>query len=944
MLNTTLMLVVCSATAPISARSQGPDLQAFHRSFSRALALSASEQPDEAKRFLDEARRSMPVDGRAKLLEQDCRTLLELSSADADQLLRWTNAPPAPGAVPAELRGVLLRSLSWDALADAGRGRDRSALKKIDVAVELARLQSDPTQEAWALRSRAEALYRLAPQNQEAWSFREDVRRADGLFAVVDDTASRNSLELLSLKFESQYGNPAGALRRLDALGQRVDARSSTAVELLWLRLAALCRAEDLSAAQADGDLLAELLRQRDQRARNHAAAMAVGEWARLQHVGARRKDWPALELAEWSFGTALELAQFERERVQALRWRGWARNRLNRHTEARRDFEQASELLEEQEASPFLLSELLLSQAWTEHFLQNNQRAQQLLERHDRSVAGLGLTGNAQLMAIKRQNLLRILIALRTGDLLEAQAAMGRRFSAMDELIAPINLEQSLKVRETAWQARALVLGRLLDEWERRPDRRKELFGLAAGQIEHRRVRLLRRILFGRRPAPTILTFDELPELPPGVAELRWARGLWSNGDEESYVLLARFDDQILFTRLDQADQLDAQVDRFLTRWMTPRNLRADPADYAAEASTLARSVLGPALDWLERGTGAPDRLLLMTDGLLARLPFEALTLSTGEHRGGFAGLPYLIRGASILHAPSISILLGLPAPNDFETAVIVLDPLVKAPDGKLLPSLRFTPDEQTAIESQHSDTQVLSRGRARLSELKRVLAQAPVGWLHLASHAVSDPSTEDRAALLLSADSRGQQMLGGSEVTQLGLTPGIRVILSACGTGGGKLLRQEGAQALWRSFLSAGAACVLSTRRPVDDRSAACWMKTFHSLAGQGLPLADAARSASLAWLDGGLRPDYPRGSAIIDSAHPYLWAAYECVGNDGGRLPLAVPKGSAQKNSSKKAVRREATQSCHAPPRSLLSTVRSPALTGNGDVHGSHQVPHS
>ena len=63
---------------------------------------------------------------------------------------------------------------------------------------------------------------------------------------------------------------------------------------------------------------------------------------------------------------------------------------------------------------------------------------------------------------------------------------------------------------------------------------------------------------------------------------------------------------------------------------------------------------------------------------------------------------------------------------------------------------------------------------------------------------------------------------------------------------------------------------------------------MTTFHRSAADGTPLAEAARASNLAWLDDLSRPAFPRGAGVPDPAHPALWAAYVCVGNDGGEFP--------------------------------------------------------
>jgi CHAT domain-containing protein len=211
----------------------------------------------------------------------------------------------------------------------------------------------------------------------------------------------------------------------------------------------------------------------------------------------------------------------------------------------------------------------------------------------------------------------------------------------------------------------------------------------------------------------------------------------------------------------------------------------------------------------------------------------------------------------------------------------VALFDPL-RAGAESAAPPLRFSAVEKEAVLAAHPGALVLEGERASYADLAEALRAAPVGWLHLGCHAVqTGPSAE-----LLLAD-----VDAGPAIADLPLTAGARVVLSACATAHGETHRGEGMRALWRAFLYAGASCVVAAARDADDRSTAAWMRGFHRSAAAGAPLADAARDACIAWLDGSLRPEYPRGSAVVDAAHPLLWANYVCIGNDGGPLPSAA-----------------------------------------------------
>jgi len=84
-----------------------------------------------------------------------------------------------------------------------------------------------------------------------------------------------------------------------------------------------------------------------------------------------------------------------------------------------------------------------------------------------------------------------------------------------------------------------------------------------------------------------------------------------------------------------------------------------------------------------------------------------------------------------------------------------------------------------------------------------------------------VADTHFPDRAALVLGSSSSGEDgLLQVREIRDLELRADL-VTLSACDTGNGKLLGQEGIASLERAFLLAGAKAVIASLWTADDTS---------------------------------------------------------------------------------------------------------------------------
>lgn len=98
--------------------------------------------------------------------------------------------------------------------------------------------------------------------------------------------------------------------------------------------------------------------------------------------------------------------------------------------------------------------------------------------------------------------------------------------------------------------------------------------------------------------------------------------------------------------------------------------------------------------------------------------------------------------------------------------------------------------------------------------------------------------------------------------------------IILSACETGNGDLLRGEGIMSLSRGFYYAGSANIVTSLWPADDYATQLLMVLFNQFLKDGLPKDEALQRAKLAYLKS---PDRRNLSMA-----PAFWANFILIGN--------------------------------------------------------------
>ena len=331
--------------------------------------------------------------------------------------------------------------------------------------------------------------------------------------------------------------------------------------------------------------------------------------------------------------------------------------------------------------------------------------------------------------------------------------------------------------------------------------------------------------------------------------------------------------------------------------------------AQFAAASNALYKVVIEPAATLM-----ADKRLLIVADGALNYVPFEALVKTNGG--ADYASLDYMIKSNEIVYAPSASVIAAIrqqrSAPASAGSMLVVADPVFNADDPRLkgvrvAGSAGENRGLGLALESAVSDvagSEGAPAGGLRLARLPGTRAEAEAianiartnrakvdVWMdlgaseekihqsdvanyrivHIATHGLLDVERPQFTGVVLSlvGNTSADGFLRTDEIFNLKMAPSL-VMLSACETGLGKEKRGEGVIGLTRAFMYAGAPTVGVSLWSVADRSTADLMTDFYKrLLTPGARSSAAMRDAQLAMISG------KKYSA------PFYWAPFVLVG---------------------------------------------------------------
>ncbi|MCB0635589.1 MAG: CHAT domain-containing protein, partial [Lewinella sp.] len=299
-------------------------------------------------------------------------------------------------------------------------------------------------------------------------------------------------------------------------------------------------------------------------------------------------------------------------------------------------------------------------------------------------------------------------------------------------------------------------------------------------------------------------------------------------------------------------------------------------------------------------------ERLLIIPDGLLNFIAFEALLYEPIAHLNGAEG--FLLERYACAYAyssqlvvtpppgrPSLAeeLFAGFGLEYDDQTLQYLaeyglgkgkVDSLPPLPCGiidtsRYLGKLSFSDEEARDIAA-------LLHGDAWLNQevTKKTFLDHAADYriLHLAMHGSYDLNYPLNSSLIFSRPAQGDVFLRAAEIYGMDI-PADMVVLSACNTAYGRLTPGEGPMSLARAFHYAGSPSVVATLWTLADYSASRIMLLFYEELQQGLPKDQALRNAKLAYLaDDQLSSPTTR--------YPAYWAPAVIIGS---HAPLALPQ---------------------------------------------------
>lgn len=327
---------------------------------------------------------------------------------------------------------------------------------------------------------------------------------------------------------------------------------------------------------------------------------------------------------------------------------------------------------------------------------------------------------------------------------------------------------------------------------------------------------------------------------------------------------------DRVRSVALPGQDEVESKVREYIKAIRTqPSSLtfRRDVEQQRHLGRELYSLLLAGFADQIKPG----QALVIVPDGLLSYLPFE--TLVDNDR--------YLVEEHDIGYVPSVTVLALLNEREKNRRSTDRLDLLAfgapatefrKNTPKELLPLPGAVSEIRAISDNFTPDRRRVYTGRNATEEAFKQEDLSRYRYIHLATHGFVDIDSPGRSGIVLAIDSDPLEdgILHLNEIADLDLRCDL-IVLSACRTARGQLMRGEGVVGLTRGFLSAGAAAAAVSLWDVSDISTNHFMRRFYKRLVSGTVPVVALRQAKL---------EFIKGNGI--ERHPYHWAPFILVGS--------------------------------------------------------------
>jgi CHAT domain-containing protein len=291
-------------------------------------------------------------------------------------------------------------------------------------------------------------------------------------------------------------------------------------------------------------------------------------------------------------------------------------------------------------------------------------------------------------------------------------------------------------------------------------------------------------------------------------------------------------------YTKIDSVALLQEETNDWLTQLKTTENGRKFRG--TAIGDSLSQLLIKP----IQALAGGKEEWIIVPDGFLYFLPFESLPSGQGSDP--------LLASTTISYQFAARLIIAPDVPDDADgtssPGVLAFAPFAgKGHDP--FPPLPASRQEIAGLPgAQYVDSQ------ATKSVFLKELNQYPI--VHLATHAVS--SIQNAAGSFVAfypqKGSALEDNLYLEELYGLDMHATKLVVISACETGQGEVVSNEGVISLARAFAYAGCKSSLSSLWKADDEATSFILQRFYVYLQKGYKKSTALREAKLDYLESG------------------------------------------------------------------------------------------
>jgi len=309
----------------------------------------------------------------------------------------------------------------------------------------------------------------------------------------------------------------------------------------------------------------------------------------------------------------------------------------------------------------------------------------------------------------------------------------------------------------------------------------------------------------------------------------------------------------------------------------------------YVENAYLLYQKIFEPFINYI------PPRVIIIPDGVLAHIPFDALLAEKPLMNSSFRTHDYLLNEYIISYSYSAGLLLKRKRKNESQQkgTILAFAPEFKSKQlrplteqGSLdLKPLKFNIPEAQEIHAM-TDGELFIKEEA--TEENFINEAEYYNVLHLATHGMANDTLIEYSYLAFTEiiDSIENELLLLKDIYNLKLNADM-VVLSACQTGIGDVFKGEGMMSMSRAFSYAGADCIIPSLWSINDAKTKELMQLFYKNIQDGKPKDVAMQKAKIAYVK----------SNFDIGAHPFYWSPFVIIGNNS---PVKFPRKKKETNS--------------------------------------------